>query len=137
MSGELEWVKASRSREARSARELLDAAVYELRCRRFPDLEHGAALLHNIVAASLAIQCENLGVPYDAERVKGLTDALSLRHDPAKARHAVVDAPERWCEEVDQMFRLRTCANCGSVLFPGMHSEEECDREIVRSVMES
>ena len=137
MPSELEWVKASRSREARPSRELLEAAVYELGCRGFLDLERGVELLHNIVAASLTIQCENLGVPYDAEKVKVLTNVLHLRYDPAKTRHVVVDVPGGWCDDVDRMFQLRMCARCGSILFPGTHSQDECNREIVRNIMES
>lgn len=137
MSSELEWVEASRSREPSSARELLDGAVHELRRRGFPNLEHGVVLLHHIVSTSLAVQCENLGVPYDSGRVKELTDALCLGHDPAKGIHAVVGVSDGWYGRVDRMFQLRRCAHCGAVLFPGMHSQDECDRETVRSVMES
>lgn len=117
----------------------MDAAVYELRCRKFLDLEHGTVLLHNIIATSLAVQCENLGVPYDSERVKELTGALHLEYQKGHTRgsHVITDVPDGWCGQVDRMFQLRRCARCRSLLFPGMHSQDECDREIVRSVMES
>jgi hypothetical protein len=140
MTRELEWIETSRSNKPVSAREILDEATQELVRRGFHNPKQrrldGAVVLHHIVSASLSIQCENLGVPYDSEEVKKLTDSLRLGYDPIKLL-PVVDVPDGWYDRVDRMFKLRTCAHCGSLLFPGTHSQDECDREIVRGVMES
>jgi hypothetical protein len=136
---ETDWMEASRVRDPVPSRRLLDEAVSELVRRGFTNLEHGARLLHHIVSASLSIQCENLGVPYDADRMSELTGrlSLSLSYDHV-GLHPFVDVPEGWCEAVDRMFKLRTCAHCGAVLFPGSeHPREECDAWVVRGVMES
>lgn len=82
----------------------------------------------------LQTQVEMRGIPIRQVEIDGMAESVRCRKSE---QGIMLEVPDEWEHQVDQMLMNRRCGRCGALVAAGNHTNEECDSAVLEGVMES